>query len=94
MRTIPIRAAIGLAVLAAVACSHAEGKYKELSVDEVVQLQRATAVTFVDANTDDFRKENGVIQNAILLAGGKYDPAAVLPEDRAAALVFYCSNRL
>ncbi len=89
-----LRRLLGLAALAAAGCWHAEGTYKELSVDEVVQLQGTTAVTFVDANTADFRKENGVIPNAILLADGKYDPAAVLPKDKAAALVFYCSNRL
>ena len=90
----PLRILLGLAALAAAACWHAEGKYKELSVDEVVQLQGTTAVTFVDANTADYRKENGVIPDAILLADGKYEPAAVLPEDKTAALVFYCSNRL
>ncbi|HVE87298.1 MAG TPA: hypothetical protein VND93_30790 [Myxococcales bacterium] len=94
MRRKLLFAAVGLAALAASGCFMSNGKFKELSVDEVAALQSTTPVTFVDANTADFRKENGVIPNAILLAGGKYEPGAVLPQDKAAALVFYCSNRL
>ncbi|HYV49001.1 MAG TPA: hypothetical protein VFA20_29275 [Myxococcaceae bacterium] len=88
-------AAVGLAaVAAALGCSHSSGKFKELGVDEVVQLQALNPVTFADANTVDFRKENGVIPGAILLdSSSKYD-VSVLPKDKAGALVFYCSNRL
>ena len=85
--------AAGVAALAAAGCTHS-GKFKELGVDEVAQLQATTSVTFVDANTADFRKENGVIPSAIMLdSSSKYD-TKVLPQDKAAALVFYCSNRL
>jgi hypothetical protein len=63
-------------------------------VDEVAALQAATPVTFLDANTPDFRKENGVIPGAVLLtSSSKYD-LSVLPQDKAGALVFYCTNRL
>lgn len=93
MRMPPIRAAVALTALVAAACSEASGKYKELGVEEVAQLQASTAVTFVDANNPDYRKENGMIANAILLSGSKYD-VSVLPKDKAGALVFYCSNRL
>jgi hypothetical protein len=94
MRKTLLGAAVGLATFAAaLGCSHS-GKFKELGVDEVAQLQATTAVTFFDANTADFRKENGVIPGAILLADhSKYD-LSVLPQDKASALVFYCSNRL
>lgn len=94
MRKTLLSAAVGLATFAAaLGCSHS-GKFKELGVDEVAQLQSTTAITFVDANTTDFRKDNGVIPNAILLASSsKYD-LSVLPQDKATALVFYCSNRL
>lgn len=94
MRTILIGAFIGLATLSLAGCSREAKKFKELGVEEVVQLQASTSVTFVDANGADYRKENGVIPTAILLADiSKYD-TSVLPQDKAAALVFYCSNRL
>jgi len=97
MRRHLFTAAVGLAaVAAAFGCSHSgsSGKFKELGVDEVVQLQGLNPVTFVDANTGDFRKENGTIPGAILLdSSSKYD-LSVLPTDKAGALVFYCSNRL
>jgi hypothetical protein len=86
--------AVGVAALAAAGCMRSSGKFKELGVDEVAQLQAATSVTFVDANTADYRKENGVIPSAIILdSSSKYD-TSVLPKDKATALVFYCSNRL
>jgi len=95
MRRHLLSAAVGLLALAAASsCSHGNAKFKELGVDEVVQLQSATPVTFIDANTADFRKENGVIPGAILLdSSSKYD-VSVLPKDKAGALVFYCSNKL
>jgi hypothetical protein len=95
MRKHLLSAAVGLVALAAsFGCSHSEGKFKELGVDEVAQLQSATPVTFVDANTTDYRQENGVIPGAILLtSSSKYD-VSVLPKDKAGALVFYCTNRL
>lgn len=81
------------AVLAVAGCKHS-GKFKELGVEEVAQLQATTSVTFVDANTADYRKENGIIPSAIILdSSSKYD-TSVLPQDKATALVFYCSNRL
>lgn len=94
MRKTLLGAAVGLATFAAaLGCSHSD-KFKMLGVDEVAQLQATTAVTFVDANTADFRKDNGVIPGAILLdSSGKYNQS-VLPQDKATALVFYCSNRL
>lgn len=94
MRKILLSAAFGAAVLAAAACSRSSGKFKELGVDEVAQLQTTTSVTFVDANTPDYRKENGVIPGAILLASSSKYETSVLPQDKAAALVFYCTNRL
>src|SRR5262245_19451944 len=66
MRTTLLSVAVVAVALAAQACM-SSGKYKELGVDEVAQLQSATPVTFVDANTVDFRKENGIIPGAIIL---------------------------
>ena len=94
MRKILLSAAVGAAVLTAAACSRSSGKFKELGVDEVAQLQTTTSVTFVDANTADYRKENGIIPGAILLASSSKYETSVLPQDKATALVFYCTNRL
>ena len=94
MRKTLLSVAVVAVALTAAACSRSSGKFKELGVEEVAQLQATTPVTFVDANTTDYRKENGTIPNAIILASSsKYD-LSVLPQDKAAALVFYCSNRL
>jgi len=94
MRRHLFSAAVGLVALAAASgCSH-DGKFKSLGVDEVAQLQASTPVTFIDANTADFRKENGVIPGAVLLDSSSKYELSVLPQDKAGALVFYCSNRL
>lgn len=95
MRRKLLSAAVGLAALAtAFGCSHSSGKFKELGVEEVAALQSSAPVTFLDANTPEFRQENGIIPGAILLtSSGKYE-LSVLPQDKAGALVFYCSNRL
>jgi hypothetical protein len=48
-----------------------------------------------DANHDDFRKKEGVIAEAALLSSAHdYDVKQVLPADKSAPLVFYCSNKL
>jgi hypothetical protein len=48
-----------------------------------------------DANHDEFRQKEGVIAEATLLSSAHdYDVKKVLPPDKGAPLVFYCSNRL
>jgi len=93
MRKTLLSVAVVAVALAAQACM-SSGKYKELGVEEVAQLQSTTPVTFVDANTADFRKENGVIPGAIILTDSSKYELSALPADKAGALVFYCSNRL
>ena len=47
----------------------------------------------MDANGTQTRAANGVVPGARLLtSSGRYDPDTELPEDHAAALVFYCAN--
>ena len=92
---------LGAAAVGAVGCktatatsSEAHASVKELSLAEAVAAHQAGAV-FVDANGQDFRKENGTVPGAILLASYRdYDAKSVLPANKDTQLVFYCSNRL
>lgn len=94
---IPFRArllALAAAALALSGCTK-DHRFKELGVDEVVQLQSTGPVTFMDANTEEFRKENGIIAGAMLLSSSsKYDVAKELPAEKNTRMVFYCTNRL
>jgi hypothetical protein len=82
------------AALALGACTN-KPKLNELTVDQVAQGLKAGTLYAFDANTDGFRKKNGVVPGAKLLDDHDgYDCAKTLPEDKAAALVFYCSGRL
>ncbi len=48
-----------------------------------------------DANHDEFRHTEGVIAEATLLTSAHdYDLKQVLPPNKDATLVFYCSNKL
>jgi rhodanese-related sulfurtransferase len=67
---------------------------KDMTVPQLTELAKAGTAVPVDANTEDFRKDNGVIPGAILLtSSSKYD-VAQLPADKNAKLVFYCTSRL
>lgn len=92
---------LGLASVGAAGCAkHAEqataaahAPVKELALADAVAAKQAGAV-FVDANGADFRKENGIVPGAILLASYKdFDAKTVLPANKDTQLVFYCSNR-
>lgn len=73
-----------------VAC-HRGPPIPELTPEAAAPLLTGGQARAVDVNNDKFRKENGTIPGAILLAD--MGPAG-LPEDKAASLVFYCTNRL
>lgn len=68
-------------------------KPTEVSLEEAAALHKKGA-GFFDANSERFRKKNGVVPGATLLASSaRYDVASTLPADKDAPLVFYCSNR-
>jgi rhodanese-related sulfurtransferase len=70
-----------------------EANIPEVSVDDLSTWIEDGAAIPVDANSASTRSEHGVIPGARLLtSSGRYDPAAELPQDRAAKLVFYCGN--
>lgn len=85
---------VGGAALAVGGCKSQHASVKELSVADSAAAHKAGAV-FVDANGEDYRKSNGKVPGAILLANYRqYDPKSVLPQTQDTPLVFYCSNRL
>lgn len=84
---------LGVGALAAGGCKSSHPSVKELSVADSVAAHKSGAV-FLDANGEDFRKENGKVPGAILLDNyRKYDTKAVLPASQDTQLVFYCSNK-
>jgi hypothetical protein len=87
-------AAVLLGVFAVAAgCQKRHENVKEIAVRDAEAARQSGAV-FVDANTEDFRKSNGKVPGAVLLASYReYDPARVLPADKERPLVFYCTSR-
>lgn len=84
---------LGVGALAAGGCKSAHPAVRDLALSEAVAAHKAGAV-FVDANGEDFRKENGKVPGAILLDNyRKYDAQSVLPASKDTQLVFYCSNK-
>ena len=76
--------------------SNAKEGFQIVHADQLDQWLKAgkPPVHLYDANHDEFRKENGIINGAVLLAGSDWDLAKTLPADKSARLVFYCSNKL
>lgn len=92
LQLVVLTAVCALAALAG--CRSHNPNVKEFTVADS-EAAHASKAIFFDANNDDFRKSNGKVPGAVLLAGYKnYDVAATLPADKAQAIVFYCSNKL
>jgi rhodanese-related sulfurtransferase len=71
----------------------AKPSVQSLTVTELASFQKEKKATVLDANGEQFRKENGVIPGAVLLTSfNKYDTAKELPATKDAKLVFYCAN--
>ncbi len=98
MRTVLRSALIAFALLAVAGCKSSSSSgaglsWKELSIPDS-KVAHAAGAAFFDANTEDFRKKNGKVPGATLLASSsRYDVAATLPADKNKQLVFYCSSR-
>lgn len=93
MRTVTLMLCAAAAMFAA-GCTTSQAQVKDVSVEQAAKSLNGKAV-FVDANTDDFRQENGIVPGAILLASS-HGPEVVnaLPADKDTPLIFYCSNKL
>jgi hypothetical protein len=86
---------LGLFAVLAVGCSHsASPLVKELDPAAVAALRGGGKAVLFDVNGEGFRKNNGVVPGARMLASSSAYALDQLPEDRDTPLVFYCSNRL
>ena len=83
-----------VAALALTACARSHANVREATVDEVAQWVKAGSATVCDANNQGFREKNGTVPGAVLLSNYKDFDTAVLGQDKARQLVFYCTNRL
>ncbi len=83
-----------VALLFTAACTRNIAGVTDLSIAEAARAHGENAL-FVDANTPDYREDNGKVPGAVLLGNyRKYDAAEALGEDKERPLVFYCSSRL
>ncbi len=79
----------------AFACDKKPGGVADVTPEQVAGWLNAKEAIVLDANTDGFRQENGVVPGAVLLANYlDWDPPSVLGPDKAKRVVFYCTNRL
>ena len=67
-------------------------KFGQVELEELASLLDADGVTVLDANSQWYRKEVGVIPGATLLSHYSSFDVAELPANKDAKLVFYCSN--
>lgn len=97
MRTKPrllIALTASVALLFTAACTRNIAGVSELSIADAARAHGEDAL-FVDANTPDYRADNGKVPGAVLLGNYRsYDAEAALGPDRERPLVFYCSSRL
>lgn len=69
----------------------AEAKYTVLNLDASVAAFKDGAA-FFDVNTEDFRMANGKVPGAVLLTSSSRYELSVLPPQKDAQLVFYCTS--
>jgi hypothetical protein len=71
-----------------------KGAIKEIDVATASSLFDAKSAKAIDANTEEFRQQNGVVPGAVLLMNYlDWEPPEVLGPDKNQKLVFYCSSR-
>jgi rhodanese-related sulfurtransferase len=93
-----MRSILGLVLgLALTACqspgsSEPKAAIPELGVPAVAELLKTNTATVVDVNSEDIRKEYGVVPNALLLKSWREYAISELPAEKASKLVFYCGS--
>jgi hypothetical protein len=82
-------------VLFALACDKKpENGVKDVTAEQVSDWMKTNSAVVLDANTDDFRQQNGFVPGAVLLASYlDWDPPTTLGPDKNRQVVFYCSNK-
>jgi hypothetical protein len=82
-----------LIALAVAGCSRGgREEVPEMTVDEVARDLDAKQIQAVDVCHSAIRARYGTIPGAILLPEDDDYPVSLLPADKAAKLVFYCSD--
>jgi hypothetical protein len=70
------------------------GTVKDVTAEQVADWLKTKTAVVLDANTDEFRQENGVVPGAVLLRNYlDWDPPEVLGADKTRQIVFYCTSR-
>jgi hypothetical protein len=70
------------------------GLIKDVTAEQVADWLKNKSAVVLDANTDDFRQQNGVVPGAVLLRNYlDWDPPEVLGTDKTRQIVFYCTSR-
>ena len=85
-------AAFGLLLATGCEKDSSEAKYAELDLAQSLAAQQAGGV-FFDVNTEDFREENGKVPGAVLLASSSRYELSLLPPEKEAQLIFYCTSK-
>lgn len=92
--TVLLAALVGCARSTIPTAAASPSPVKDMTIEQFVELRKTGSMVVLDANGDDFRRQNGIIPGAVLLtSASKYD-LAQLPEDKSRKLVFYCASRL
>lgn len=83
---------LAAAVVVAAGCKGRE-RLPAVTVGQLAtQLKSANPPVLYDANGDRTRREYGVIPGAVLLPSSRDYSLQLLPESKAARLVFYCAS--
>ena len=84
---------LAAAVVVVAGCKGRGERLPSLTVGQLAtQLKSADPPRLYDANGDRTRREYGVIPGAVLLPSSRDYSLQLLPESKAAPLVFYCAS--
>jgi rhodanese-related sulfurtransferase len=92
MRSVALVLGLALAACQSPSNSKPKAAIPEVSVPAVAELLKTNAATIVDVNSEDIRKEYGVVPNALLLKSWREYATSELPAEKAKKLVFYCGS--
>ncbi len=67
-------------------------EFNQLTPDEVEKMLAKSDCVAVDVNSDETRKEHGMVPGAVKLANYKELKEGELPDEKSTKLVFYCGS--
>jgi hypothetical protein len=87
------RLLLALPLVLAFACEK-KGGVRDVDAEEVSTWIKANSAVVLDANTGNYRAQNGVLPGAVLLDNYlDWDPPTVLGADKGRQIVFYCAGK-